>query len=156
MEIRRSYDRLIPTMGFPILVRWHLYIEWGPGSARIDAAKIGGYLFRLRTRLNSDPIWISNFIHYNSLDKTNLPSPSFNGAAVEVCEWPIVSSHTLPGMWLLIHTPWSSTHIRLLLINNVPVAYNAMEQFHVAILPIDQSHADEITSYSQTSFGLLL
>ena len=27
--IRRSYDRLISTMGFPILVRWHLYIESG-------------------------------------------------------------------------------------------------------------------------------
>ena len=30
MEIRRSYDRLISTMGFPILVRWHCYIESGP------------------------------------------------------------------------------------------------------------------------------
>ena len=30
MEIRRSYDRLISTMGFPILVRWHLYIESKP------------------------------------------------------------------------------------------------------------------------------
>ena len=30
MEIRRSYDRLISTMGFPILVRCHLYIESGP------------------------------------------------------------------------------------------------------------------------------
>ena len=30
VEIRRSYDRLISTMGFPILVRWHLYIESGP------------------------------------------------------------------------------------------------------------------------------
>ena len=30
MEIRRSYDRLISTMGFPILVRQHLYIEPGP------------------------------------------------------------------------------------------------------------------------------
>ena len=30
MEIRRSYDRLISTMGFPILVRWDLYIESGP------------------------------------------------------------------------------------------------------------------------------
>ena len=29
MEIRRSYDRLISTMGYPILVRWHLYIESG-------------------------------------------------------------------------------------------------------------------------------
>ena len=30
MEIRRSWDRLISTMGFPILVRLHLYIESGP------------------------------------------------------------------------------------------------------------------------------
>ena len=30
LEIRRSYDRLISTMGFPILVKWHLYI--GSGS----------------------------------------------------------------------------------------------------------------------------
>ena len=30
MEIRPSYDRLISTMGFPILVRCHLYIESGP------------------------------------------------------------------------------------------------------------------------------
>ena len=30
VEIRRSYDRLISKMGFPMLVRWHLYIESGP------------------------------------------------------------------------------------------------------------------------------
>ena len=30
VEILRSQDRLISTMGFPILVRWHLYIESGP------------------------------------------------------------------------------------------------------------------------------
>ena len=30
MEIRWSYDRLISTMGFPIPVRCHLYIESGP------------------------------------------------------------------------------------------------------------------------------
>ena len=32
VEIRRSYDCLISTMGFPILVRWHLYIESVPWS----------------------------------------------------------------------------------------------------------------------------
>ena len=32
VEIRQSYDRLISTMGFPILVRYHLYIESGPRS----------------------------------------------------------------------------------------------------------------------------
>ena len=30
MEIRRSHDRLISTLGFPILVRRHLCIESGP------------------------------------------------------------------------------------------------------------------------------
>ena len=32
VEIRRSHDRLISTMGFPIPVRCHLYIESGPRS----------------------------------------------------------------------------------------------------------------------------
>ena len=32
MEIRRSYDRLISTMEFPILVRRLLYIESGPSN----------------------------------------------------------------------------------------------------------------------------
>ena len=32
VEIRRSYDRLISTLGFPILLRWHLYIESGPSG----------------------------------------------------------------------------------------------------------------------------
>ena len=35
MEIRRSYDRLISTVGFPILVRWHIYIESGPWCLRL-------------------------------------------------------------------------------------------------------------------------
>ena len=35
MEIRRSYDRLISTMGFPISVRRLLYIESGPRSRSI-------------------------------------------------------------------------------------------------------------------------
>ena len=30
VEIRWSYGRLISTMWFPILIRWHLYMESGP------------------------------------------------------------------------------------------------------------------------------
>ena len=37
VEIRRSYDRLISTMGFPIPVRWYLYIESGPNGINITA-----------------------------------------------------------------------------------------------------------------------
>ena len=32
MEIRQSYNRLISTVGFPKLVRWHFYMELGPDS----------------------------------------------------------------------------------------------------------------------------
>ena len=32
MEIRRSYDSLLSTIGYLILVRRHLYIAWGPWS----------------------------------------------------------------------------------------------------------------------------
>ena len=42
MEIRRSNDRLISTMGFPILVRWHLYIESGSKSYRNHIKKYVG------------------------------------------------------------------------------------------------------------------
>ena len=33
VDIRWSYHHLISTMGFPILARWHLYIESGPKSS---------------------------------------------------------------------------------------------------------------------------
>ena len=36
VEIGRSYDRLISPMGFPILVRWHLYIESRPSKHSTD------------------------------------------------------------------------------------------------------------------------
>ena len=39
MEIRRSYDHLISTMGFPILVRWHLHIESGPWLGNIGMSE---------------------------------------------------------------------------------------------------------------------
>ena len=39
MELRRSYYRLISTMGFPILVRWHIYIESGPWRRRACSCK---------------------------------------------------------------------------------------------------------------------
>ena len=31
VEIKQSYDHLISTMGFPLLVRWHLHIEQATG-----------------------------------------------------------------------------------------------------------------------------
>ena len=46
MEIRRSYDRLISTMVFPILVRQHLYIESGPRSSSYRLPRCHGPLTR--------------------------------------------------------------------------------------------------------------
>ena len=34
VEIRRPYDHLIPTLGCPVLVRWHLYIESGHSTSQ--------------------------------------------------------------------------------------------------------------------------
>ena len=36
VQIRLSYDRPIATMGFPILVRRHFYIDRGPGCALLN------------------------------------------------------------------------------------------------------------------------
>ena len=48
--------------------------------------------------------WMNNYIHYKVWDEIIYPFPNFNGATVEVCEWwYVISSHTLPDMWLLIH-----------------------------------------------------
>ena len=49
VEIRWSYDRLISTMGFPVLVRQHLYIESGPWSLSLEVAV--KYVYRARTYL---------------------------------------------------------------------------------------------------------
>ena len=37
----RSDDRLISTMGFPILVRWHLCIELGPWLQPLETIAVG-------------------------------------------------------------------------------------------------------------------
>ena len=42
------------------------------------------------------PAWISNYIHYKVWDEIIYPFLNFNGATV-------ISTHTLQGMWLLIH-----------------------------------------------------
>ena len=49
------------------------------------------------------PGLISNYIHHNMWNEITYPFPNFNSAIVEVCEWISNSSHSLPGMGLLIH-----------------------------------------------------
>ena len=43
MEIRRSYDRRISTVGFPILVRWHLYRWTNPLKQNQSSDSYGIY-----------------------------------------------------------------------------------------------------------------
>ena len=77
MEIRRSYDRLVSTMGFPILVRWHLYIESGPWWLR-------------NTRLCSGPF----FSHGSTLIITWL-WVEFHPASLSE-GWPVATKVTCP------------------------------------------------------------
>ena len=55
------------------------------------------------------PVWVCNYIHHKVWDKITEPLLNFNGAAVKVCEW--ISSHTLLGVWLLIHAGLRLTYI---------------------------------------------
>ena len=48
-------------------------------------------------------VWISNYIHQNMWDEITHSFPNFKGAAFKVWEWISNSSHTLVGMWILIH-----------------------------------------------------
>ena len=48
--------------------------------------------------------WISSYIHYKVWDEIFYPFPNFNSAAVSLFgNGLVISSHTLLGMWLLIH-----------------------------------------------------
>ena len=54
VEIRRSYDCLISTVGFPILLRWHLYTEPGPWLLALQANQQSRYAwFRKNGSLSS-------------------------------------------------------------------------------------------------------
>ena len=68
MEIRRSYDRLISTMGFPILVRRHLYIESGPWSLS-SIRKDLNYLCHLSMRNNRKCKYVFIFLKNSSASK---------------------------------------------------------------------------------------
>ena len=58
MEITRSYNRLISTMGFPILVTWHLYIKPGPSSLWSGFTKWNpSMLFQCLSRSRSPMEW---------------------------------------------------------------------------------------------------
>ena len=60
METRRSYDRLISTMGFLILVRWHLSLQWRHNERQGVSNHrrlhcLFNCLFRRRSRKTSKP-----------------------------------------------------------------------------------------------------
>ena len=109
VEIWRSYDPLISTMGFPELVRRHIHTELGPciwitrvhslGRAITDnylrcedTTLLNGVLlvclwYIFGTWANLILAWSSNYIHYKVWHEISYPFPNFNGAAVEVWEW---------------------------------------------------------------------
>ena len=71
VEIRRSYDRLISTMGFPILVRQHLYIESGPWLLVSPGhQQLWHWLCRIHKSLSSTRKVIGGF-HVISFEKWN-------------------------------------------------------------------------------------
>ena len=64
-----AYDRLISTMGFPILVRQHLYIESGPrllGKCEVSYHPVAGYAFMVDNGSIPSEINIGFLLHWCS------------------------------------------------------------------------------------------
>ena len=83
VEIRRSYDRLISTMGFPILIRRLVYIESGPRFWPVSPVSYSltsltpGQWYRISPVLVKQPwrIWITD-----SPESLNYTQPRQNKA----------------------------------------------------------------------------
>ena len=122
VEIRRFYDRLISTMGFPILVRLHLYIDSGPWFQQqqamlytIQASYHINYIFQMPQLAQSYIDNLSTFHHTVNLNTKPLTlTPSF-----------------------LKETSLNNTiniyHVRLLVTDKVPYGVYMMSVFHNAL-----------------------
>ena len=66
VEIRWSYDRLISTMGFPILVRWHLHIESGPRLSYSTSAWVNWRIENCTTQKTCFPADLCSSVSYCS------------------------------------------------------------------------------------------
>ena len=49
------------------------------------------------------PAWICNHIHYKLWDEIAYPFLNFYGSTVKIKKWMSNFTHTLLGMWLIIH-----------------------------------------------------
>ena len=104
VEIRLFYDRLISTMGFPILVRWHLYIESRPSSFTGIGSKAPMFLEHAVARVTPETKW----------GYYNLGYPG--SAYLPVC-FPIKNTkQAAPWFWLT----WTFT-VRTTSLNGMPL-----------------------------------
>ena len=125
MEIRWSYDRLISTMGFPILERWHLYIESGPrdpfhkwfeSSQSKSRKKCLAFAWKIMIRSGHNFAYVMTaqlLCHVQNCDlfeslETKLEQKEFHKISVmssrPVCEMSIVSSPQGVSEWLNLMT----------------------------------------------------
>ena len=74
------------------------------------------------------PAWISYYTQYNFWDEIIYPFPKFNGTGMDK----LLSSHTLLGMWLLIHAG-----IKAMLVKGVPKGHCCISDifFHLKCNP---------------------
>ena len=69
VEMERFYDRLISTMGFPVLVRRHLYLEPGPRifAATVHSCTVSIYMARIPIQIQ---IWNSRLVLIYVMDES--------------------------------------------------------------------------------------
>ena len=108
VEIRRSYDRLISTMGFPILVRRHLYIESGPWTCN-DLSNHCGHWRQWRLWNKNQLVWKS-WTHYLYFRNTRaymnvmLVKDIQVHITISIKHWP--RNNQLWLLSILISVPW--------------------------------------------------
>ena len=88
-------------MGFPILVRWHLYIDSAPWLQNVKQLLIRGPFYW--HGLISTPKWVSNYFHHTVWNEITYLFPNFNGQLLKFGNEKVISSNFLLGIWLSIH-----------------------------------------------------
>ena len=107
-QYKKFYDHLMSTMGFPILVRWHLYIQSGP--------RIHITTFHSRPEISFSSI--TSFQHFDSLVQDCSNS---SASAME-----LLQSYIKASIWY----KWYSSMVHKLPPCLIPHCYHFPPQYH--------------------------
>ena len=99
--IRRSYDRLISTMGFPILVRRHLCIELGPCILCSTQLQAAWFFLCDRISLGRNELILSSHYQWLEVMCETVLGWLVQTVIVDLMKWPVVTALPILVYWRL-------------------------------------------------------